>query len=280
MNLVTPACRWRQAGIFPNYGGNKMSENLQNRRRGLSSQGLHTWGMVFLAAGIFGRALIQNGLLGVQVSSTQQLLELMQSSDMMMYATAAIVLQVVQACATPVFVFLLLEGFQHTASLKNYFFRIAGIAVLSEIPYNLAYSRSWLDSQSRNPVFALLICLVVLYFYRRYTGHNVKNLLIKLLVTVCAFLWASILGIDEGGPCVLLAACLWAFRTKRNIQILAGCVATFLCCLFSPFYMVAPLVFLALFLYNGEKGEGNRIVSYLAYPVLLLAFGLAGLYLV
>ena len=258
-----------------------MSENLQNRKRGLTGQGLRTWGMLFLAAGIFGRAVIQNSLLGVQVSSTQQLLELMQSSDtMMMYATLAIILQVVQACATPIFVFLLLEGFCYTSSLRNYFLRIAGIAVLSEIPFNLAYSGSWWDVQSRNPVFALLICLVMLYFYRRYPGHEIKALLVKLLVTVCAFLWVNILGISEGGPCILLAVCLWAFRKKRNIRILAGCVVTFLCCAFSVYYMAAPLVFLALFAYNGEKGEGSRVVSYLSYPVLLLAFGLAGIYLV
>ena len=40
--------------------------------------------------------------------------------------------------------------------------------------------------------------------------------------------------------------------------------------LISPLYALAPLAFLAIHFYNGEKGTGNMIVNYAAYPVLLL----------
>ena len=43
--------------------------------------------------------------------------------------------------------------------------------------------------------------------------------------------------------------------------------------------MAAPMGFLAIHFYNGEKGEENRLVNYLAYPVILLAVGLAGAFL-
>jgi hypothetical protein len=35
------------------------------------------------------------------------------------------------------------------------------------------------------------------------------------------------------------------------------------------------MAFLAIHFYNGEKGGDNKPVTYLSYPVLLLAFGLA-----
>ena len=41
------------------------------------------------------------------------------------------------------------------------------------------------------------------------------------------------------------------------------------------FYMASPMGFLAVHLYNGEKGEQNRLVNYLTYPALLLLTWLA-----
>lgn len=40
--------------------------------------------------------------------------------------------------------------------------------------------------------------------------------------------------------------------------------------------MAAPMGFLAIHFYNGEKGPENRIVDSLAYPALLLVVGAAG----
>ena len=56
----------------------------------------------------------------------------------------------------------------------------------------------------------------------------------------------------------------------------AGCIAAALCALFSPFYLAAPMGFLVVHGYRGEQGEENRLVNYLAYPVLLLFVGIAG----
>lgn len=258
-----------------------MQENLNNQRKGLTTQGLRTWGTLLSVAGIFGTAVIQNGILGMTVGSTEKLLETMQSSgSMMMFATLAIVLQLIQACAVPIFVFLLLEGFLHTASVKKYLIRVVGLAVISEIPYNLAYSGSWLNMGNRNPVFALAVCLLLLYFYRMFPAKGFSNVVLKAVITVAAFLWISMLKIDAGGPCVLMAAVLWALRDKPNFRILGGCTAAFLCTGFSPYYLIAPMIFIALHMYNGEKGEENRVVSYLWYPVTLLVFGLVSAYLI
>lgn len=258
-----------------------MQENLNNQRKGLTTQGLRTWGTLLSVAGIFGTAVIQNGILGMTVGSTEKLLETMQSSgSMMMFATLAIVLQLIQACAVPIFVFLLLEGFLHTTSVKKYLIRVVGLAVISEIPYNLAYSGSWLNMGNRNPVFALAVCLLLLYFYRMFPAKGFSNMVLKAVITVAAFLWISMLKIDAGGPCVLMTAVLWALRDKPNFRILGGCTAAFLCTVFSPYYLIAPMIFIALHMYNGEKGEENRVVSYLWYPVALLVFGLVSAYLI
>lgn len=244
---------------------------------GLTGGALHTWGMLFLAVGIVGKSILQNRLLGVGQVSVQQLLEAMQSSDtVMIYATAALVMQALETCAVPIFAFLLVEGVQHTANFRNYFLRIAGLAVLSEIPYHLAMSGKVLDLSARNPVFGLVMALAMVFFYRRYPEKTVPHLLIRLVVTVSAILWCSMLSINAGGCLVFLVAVIWMFRQKPMMRGIAAATASLVCSLTSMFYMAAPMGVLTIHFYNGEKGEQNRVVSYLAYPVLLLAAWLIG----
>ena len=75
---------------------------------------------------------------------------------------------------------------------------------------------------------------------------------------------------------LLLTCVIWAFREKTMLRTLAGCVAACVCTVFSLYYMLAPLSFLAIHLYNGERGEQNKYVNYLSYPVLLAICGAAG----
>lgn len=252
-----------------------MNEKLNRKPSGLTVGGLRTWGMLMAAAGIAGKTILQNQILGIGSVSGTQLLELMRKSpDMIAVATLALVLQAVYACAVPIFAFLLVEGFCHTGSFRNYLLRVLGVAVVSEIPYNLCVYGNWLDLSSRNPVFALVICLIMLYFYRRYSQKNTGCTAIKAVVTLAAVLWVAMLRIDEGSALVVLTAVLWAVRCKSAFRALAGCTAAFACTLFSPFYIASPISFLAIHFYNGEKGAQNKLVNYLAFPVLLLIFAL------
>lgn len=246
---------------------------------GLSRQALRTWGLLFVAAGVVGEGILQNRTLGLGSVTTTQLLEAMQGSDNVMFiATMALVLQVMETCAVPIFAFLLVEGWRHTSDFKQYMIRVAGVALLSEIPYNLAISGKILDFSTRNPVFGLVLSMIALYLFCRYPGKNVKNVLIKLVVTVAAMLWAPMLRIEGGGCMVLIVSALWLARKKPMMQNLLGATAAIVCSLSSPFYMASPMVFLAIHFHNGEPGNSNRMVNYLAYPVMLLAIGLIAMF--
>ena len=54
----------------------------------------------------------------------------------------------------------------------------------------------------------------------------------------------------------------------------SGMAAAALCTGISPFYLAAPMGFLAIHFYNGEPGNSSRLVNYLFYPVSLLLIGL------
>ena len=250
-------------------------ERLDRRTKtGFGSNILRTWGMIFVACGLIGRCVIQNQLLNMTQTTNQQLLEAMQNSEkVMILATIAIALQAVETCAAPVFCFLLTEGFQKTKDLKRYFLRLLGVAFLSEIGYNFAFSGKLLDMSSRNPVFSMVLCLMVLYFYRRYQGKGLGDFAIKAAVTVAAVLWAGMLRIDSGVPCLILTIVLWACRKNPIYRTFAGCVAAVVCSALSPFYLASPMGFMAVHGYNGEKGADNQIINYLAYPALLFLAG-------
>ena len=98
-----------------------MDRLISKKQSGITSNALHTWGMLFLTIGIIGKSIFQNRLLGAVGLNTQQLLAAMDASpDAMMYATIGLVMQAMETCAVPIFAYLLVEGWQHTESRMNY----------------------------------------------------------------------------------------------------------------------------------------------------------------
>ena len=251
-------------------------ERLGNQKpSGLHAGNLRAWGMLFAIAGIVSRALLQNRMLGIGLRSMQEMVELMQMDDTaMIIATVALVLQAVETVAVPIFVFLLFEGFQHTSDWKKYFLRVAGLAILTEIPYDLAMNGVFLETGSQNPVLGLVLCMALLYFFRRFAGKK----LICVIMALAGVLWSVMLKIDHGMPMVLMICVIHLFRNKRMYMGFSGVAAAAMCVGVSPFYLAAPMGFLAIHFYNGEKGESSRLVNYLFYPVTLLVIALLGIF--
>lgn len=240
---------------------------------------LRAWGLVFLLVGLVGRLIRQRGLKDLLLLTMDDRLAAMEADPQLLsLLVIAVALQAVEACAGPIFAFLTVEGASRTSSLKRYMLRVAGVALLSEIPYDLLMGGRvfWLEYQ--NPVFGVLLSLVLLYFYQRFEENTGKNIAMKILLLVAAVLWANMLRLDPFGACVIvLTAALWLFRDK--FRILAGIMACVIVSPISMFYLAAPMSFLILRTYNGEKGGDSRWVNYLAYPVLLLIFAMAAYYI-
>lgn len=251
---------------------------------GFSQQAIRIWGLLFLMCGAAGFGLFAKGLIPANGGDNAPIGMI----------TVGMVLQVMHYCAIPVFSFLLVQGFLHTSSVKNYAIRVAILAVLTELPYNLCMSGNLLGAVklsggfgfdmaafSLNPVFATLLSLAVLAFFRQYPGKETNKVFVKILVVVMAFLWAGMLRIENANIMLVLVAVLWAAREKKGRQVFFGCVATFLCSIFglgtvaSIGCFAAPLTFLLIHFYNEEQGEGNMLINYLAYPLILLAVGIA-----
>ena len=247
-------------------------ERLGNSRpSGLNTGSLRTWAMLFAIGGIVSRCVLQNTLLGVGSRSMQELVDMMQTSETaMIITTVSLVLQAMETVAVPIFVFLLFEGFQHTSDWKKYLARIAGLALITEIPYDLAMNGKVLEFSSQNPVLGLVLCFALLLLFRHFAGKK----LICVVMAIAGVLWAVMLKVDHGLPMMLMICVMHLFRNKKMYMGFSGMAAAALCTGISPFYLIAPMGFLAIHFYNGEKGESSRLVNYLFYPISLLAIAL------
>jgi len=254
---------------------NPQLNQLRKRQRGLSVDGLRLWGAFFAATGIFGQAVLQNGILNVSGLSGTELLAVLDSRpEMMTVASVALIMQFASYCAVPIFAALMTEGLVKTHDIKAYAIRVAALAVISELPYNLAYGGKLLDLGTRNPVFGLLLGMAAVWLLQHYaeTDSRGRNLLFTLLILGMGSLWALMLKIDCGVTLLWCVALLWKFRHNTVWQLMWGTAA---CMLNFP----APLGLLALYAYNGKQGEANRKLVYGWYPVALLVLGAAGLVL-
>lgn len=254
-----------------------MEQHIHRRKRGINGNGLRTWALLLLAAGVIGRGLIQAHVLGVGQLGTMQLLEVMNASQQAMtLASCSLILQALETCAVPLFALMLVEGVQHTSDFTAYFKRVFGLALLCEIPYNLAMNAKLLAFSGRNPVFSLVMAMVMLYLYSRFPENKFSAKLVKPVITLVTILWCEMLKIEFGSATVLMVAVLWWFRKNTLYRNFAGATAAIVCTVFSPFFLAAPMCFLVVHSYDGEKSTGNRRVSYMAYPCILMAAAIAG----
>lgn len=176
------------------------------------------------------------------------------------------VLRYIGRLAFPIFCFLLVEGFLHTKNVKNYLLRLGIFAMLSEIPFDLAFNNSILELSSQNVFFTLFIGLVVLwglqYFEETLPSHMLP---LRYLVAITGMMFALFLRTDYDALGVLLIVLLYELKASRKWQCIIGAIVM----LFSSY--TAPLAFLFLWFYNGERGKQlPKYFFYAFYPVHLL----------
>lgn len=169
--------------------------------------------------------------------------------------------------AFPIFCFLLVEGFLHTRDVKKYAFRLGVFALISEIPFDLALRTVPVYWKSQNVFFTLLIGLLVIWFIKIW-GNTIPVRAVGLLAGAVS---AELLHTDYGAFGVALIVLLYLLRNKKAAQCILGAF----CCAWE---LTAPLAFLLIWFYNGERGKQSRWFFYWFYPVHLLAYSMIGMY--
>lgn len=189
------------------------------------------------------------------------------------------ILRLIGRIAFPIFCFLLVEGFLHTKNFSNYAFRLFLFALISEIPFNLAFYHTVFYRDSQNVFFTLLIGLFVIACLD-YLEHTLSDKLgICLICRVIAILTG--MGIawyfktDYSYTGILIIALLYLFRNNRTIAVADAC---FFLTLASSMEISSFVCLPLIRAYNGERGLSLKYVFYLFYPVHLLILYLISLW--
>ena len=183
----------------------------------------------------------------------------------------------------PLFVFLLVEGSIHTSKIRKYELRMFLFALISEIPFDLAFSNEIVDIHSQNVFWTLTIGLVMLdliqngaSYVKGHKGKMLQEVWIEgqpipmvwqfVVVAVCACV-AQALQTDYGAGGILLIYFIWMLHENVIAQAVAFIIISLL--FFGSVELPGVIAFLPIFLYNGQKGPSAKYVFYAFYPVHL-----------
>lgn len=138
------------------------------------------------------------------------------------------------------FAYLAVEGVCHTRSRRQYLLRLGGFALLSEVPFDLAFSRKGIDWSSQNVYFTLFLGVLILTMWEK-VSERVRLLESRnmRLDTACTQrdIWC----------CMKIAG----FRCIQLIFVLFGCMAAY--CMHTDYKYMGVLLVLAFYLLRRQS---------------------------
>lgn len=153
--------------------GNNLMDNtsitmdiLKNQKRnGISGSTLKLIAIFIMLIDHIGAAIIEKilknrGLFDLDWNNTQALEKFFQENELLCSIDA--IFRTIGRLAFPIFCFLLVEGFVHTHNKWKYAIRLGIFAIVSEVPFDLAFFDSAFCFRSQNVFFTLFISLLVL----------------------------------------------------------------------------------------------------------------------
>lgn len=188
-------------------------------------------------------------------------------------ATIYVYTRMIGRIAYPIFAFLLVEGFIHTKNFKKYIMRMLVFALISIIPYNLAFGRRlfnleyWNRFIFGNVMWTFLLGLILMYVLKLVEEKEYKNILkvgLYIIITAVFMAGAFIIKCDRRHWGILVIALFYLFRDSRLKQALTSIIS------FRDQAIYAHLSLIPILLYNGKRGRDIRYFFYIFYPLHLI----------
>lgn len=209
------------------------------------------------------------------------------------YAINYIVDRLIGRIAFPLFCFLLVQGFIHTSSKLKYIIRLFLFALISEVPFDLAFKNEIFEVTYQNVFFTLGFGMLAMFVMDKarqiiMSRKDAETYLfigiaVDGFVTLFFGLMAELMKTDYGmygvfTICVMYYVwkCQGGYINKNAnsriinvVEITAGSVV----CIISNLLEITTLItipFIAL--YNGKRGMKLKFAFYFIYPVHLVVY--------
>ncbi len=231
-------------------------------RCGLSGTALKCIACITMLIDHIGASCIEAGILMPRLASGTLSSEALASSQLFLFDR---VLRYIGRLAFPIFCFLAVEGFLHTHDVKKYVRRLLLFGLVSEVPFDLAFFRTPFSPANQNVYWTLALGVLAMAAIKHFEKPDGSASWQGLLCAGGCAVLAFVCGTDYHAIGVIIICALYLTRADRKRQCIVGAV------LFA-FEFTAPLAFVLIWFYNGQRGRCSKAVQtafYWFYPVHL-----------
>lgn len=172
-------------------------------------------------------------------------------------------LRIVGRVAFPIFTYTLVEGFLHTHDVKKYMLRLGLLALISEIPFDLAFFGTVWSPSRQNVFFTLFLGVLMLYLLLK-----APTALRGFFCVLAILLLSEFLNTDYSSMGLLMIYWFYQFRDNKVMKLLG--VALINLFLMGGIQAYAIVALIPIALHNGEQGPKCKTFFYGFYPVHLM----------
>ena len=188
--------------------------------------------------------------------------------------------------AMPVFSFCIAEGYAHTRDRKRYLLRMGLFALISEIPFDLAFEGR-IGFGHQNIMLTFFLSIHALELFDRIRGgkdprterFSTGRTLLGILAIGAIAVLAVFLRADYTCFAVVAVFLFYVFRDAHPAVRCGGGVAFLALTRTMSYYCATGFSFIPLILYNGKRGRGLKWLFYVFYPGHLLLLYLLQVFL-
>ncbi len=190
-----------------------------------------------------------------------------------MFFPGALWMRMIGRLAMPLFSFCIAEGYAHTKNKQRYLLRMGVFALVSEIPFDLAFEgRVGLGHQ--NIMLSFFLAILALMLFDRIRGEGKEHAAGKTLLGILCVCAMAVLALVLRADYTLFAVlAVFLFYVLRNRHPLLRCgvgVGFLALTRTVGYYRATGLSLIPLLLYNGKRGRGLKWLFYAFYPGHLL----------
>ena len=179
--------------------------------------------------------------------------------------------RIIGRLAFPIYCFLLVEGAVHTHDMKKYILRMGIFALISEVPFDLAFYHRLVYTGHQNVFFTLGLGLLAIWFLEHPIEQlDIPDVLYKLLVIIAAGLIAEFFNTDYGFTGIAVICIFYYLRGQPQLKYP---IAAILLAAMGGVEFYAVLALIPILLYNGQRGRQTKVMQYgfyIFYPAHLL----------
>lgn len=180
-----------------------------------------------------------------------------------------ILFRIIGRIAFPIFAYLIVQGYLHTKNVKRYALRLFVFAIISEIPFDLAFKNVLFSFDHQNVFFTLFIGLIALWVFDTLKE---KNAFLAIGAVYGLGVLAQVLKTDYDIFGVILIFGLYSATSKKISYFWIAGVNILMAAMFSAnggsylqIFAILSIPFIAM--YSGEKGNNSKVMKYVFYII-------------